>query len=89
MLKHSKSSKTNHTNLKKITTAILPWWVQSWRKILTLEILKKSKLHVVHEKNVIEAFDTFGPAGLFHLFLPKDVFYNSIRDWTNQKLVQP
>ena len=50
------------------------------------KILKISKLHVIHKKNVIEAFDTFGQAGLFHLFLPTDLFCNSIRDWTNQKI---
>ena len=38
-------------------------------------IIKNSKLYVVHEMNVIEAFDTFGPSGLFHLFLLKGFFY--------------
>ena len=38
------------------------------------KITNNSKLHVIHEKNVIEAFDTFGPSGLFHLFLPKGFF---------------
>ena len=37
-------------------------------------IINNSKLYIVHKKNVIEAFDTFGPSGLFHLFLPKDFF---------------
>ena len=37
-------------------------------------IIKNSKLYVVHEMNVIEAFDTFGPSGLFHLFLSKYFF---------------
>ena len=36
------------------------------------KIINNSKLHVIHEKNVIKAFDTFGSSGLFHLFLPKD-----------------
>ena len=38
-------------------------------------IIKNSKLYIVHKKNVIEAFDTFGPSGLFHLFLLKGFFY--------------
>ena len=42
-------------------------------------IIKNSKLHVVHDKNVIEQ-----PSRLFHLFLPIYVFYNKIRNRTNQ-----
>jgi len=38
------------------------------------KIIKNSKLHVIHEKNIIEAFDTFGPSRLFHLSLPKYFF---------------
>ena len=32
-------------------------------------IIKTSKLHVVHDKNVIEYFDYFESSGLFNLFL--------------------
>ena len=32
-------------------------------------IIQNSKLHVVHDKNVIEDFDYFGSSWLFHLFL--------------------
>ena len=42
-------------------------------------IIKNSKSHVVHDKNVIEQ-----PSRLFHLFLPIYVFYNKIRNRTNQ-----
>ena len=53
------------------------------------KILKTSKLHVVHKKNAIEAFDNFGPSGLFHFFLPKHFFVIPFIIRHFKKLVQP